>query len=99
MFLQLNDCSCFSSGIPFSFSISLENWLLGMEGRFPKDVTPECSNRGFDFAHHDPEPSRTGRGSSSGFPLDSRLKHAGMTDSLKVAGGIHFHLLEASVRS
>ena len=23
--------------------------------------------------------------------LDSRLKHAGMTDSLKVVGGIHFH--------
>jgi hypothetical protein len=34
----------------------------------------------FDYAHHDPEPRRMGRGSSSDPPLDSRLKHAGMTD-------------------
>ena len=38
----------------------------------------------FDYAHHDPEPRRMGRGSSPIIPLDSRLKHAGMTDFGKV---------------
>jgi len=37
------------------------------DAKFPKGVTPECFNRG----------------SSPGFALDSRLKHAGMTDFRK----------------
>jgi hypothetical protein len=35
---------------------------------------------GFDIAHHDPELLVEGSGVQSEFRLDSRYKHAGMTD-------------------